>query len=350
MAFATLTINIAKIKANIAKIRTRIPEKTNLLLIAKANAYGLGVVDICKGLNGQLDYIGVATMTEALEIRQANINTPILLLSEPMPAEWQQVTANDITITVYEKETIQEIDKYATKHNQTIKTHLKIDTGMTRLGTPWETSEQTIASWLASSDQIIKEGIYSHFANSDISHELNNTQLERFINQTKPHSRSIKHLANSDGVSNIQNSHFDLVRIGLNAYQNSFTLTAPIRKLQFAKKGTAVGYGSTYITDEDCYVGVVGIGYADGISTQYSNKGFVTINQQNYPIIGKICMDMFMIKLPASTSVSTADKAIIISPDDEPGMTISEMASITDQNPREIMTRFSKRIKRIITT
>ena len=346
MAFGNLDIDTKKIKSNILKIKDGIPNATRVLLVAKANAYGLGAIPICKDLNKVIDYIGVATMTEALELREASIKTPILLLSEPNENEWNNAIKNDITVTVYDDATIHALDTYAKKQKTSIKTHLKIDTGMTRLGSYWETAKTTIQTWLETSEYVVKEGLYSHFANSESDHALNEIQLTRFLKETNEHANTMKHLANSDGVNNIKNSHFDLVRIGLSAYENSFTLTAPIRQIQTVKKGTAVGYGSTYTTTKDCKIAIIGIGYADGISTQYSNKGAVSINGENYPIVGRVCMDMTMVEIPLSAKISEADDAIILAPNKTNTPNLMTMATLTNQNPREIMTRFSKRISR----
>ena len=217
---------------------------------------------------------------------------------------------------------------------------------MTRLGLNWETAKTTIQLWLNTSKYIVKEGLYSHFANSESDHELNEIQLDRFLKKTNDNANTIKHLANSDGVNNIKNSHFDLVRIGLSAYENSFTLTAPIRQIKTVKKGTAVGYGSTYTTSKDCKIAIIGIGYADGISTQYSNKGTVSIRDESYPIVGRVCMDMTMIEIPLSSKINETDEAIILTPNKPNTPNLMAMSKLTNQNPREIMTRFSKRISR----
>ena len=131
--------------------------------------------------------------------------------------------------------------------------------------------------------------------------QLNETQLQRFINETKQQHNKLKHLSNSGGIRNQLNVEFDLVQLELGAYENSFTLHAPIQYIQSVPKNTAIGYGSTYITDSSCQIVIIGIGYADGIATCYAeNNGHVHINNQAYPIIGKICMDMIMVKIPGS--------------------------------------------------
>lgn len=345
MAFSTLTVDCQKIIENIKDIKAQ-SGNAKLLLVAKANCYGLGAEDVCKRVSSHVDFIGVETITAAITLRQASIKTPILLLSEPYKSDLNTIAANDISVTVHEKETIIEISKFVEQQKVPIKTHFKIDTGMTRLGSPWELASQTLNEWKKTSDYLIKEGVYSHFANSDIeNHELNTIQMNRFKSIINDQT-GLKHLANSNAITNISGSSFDLTRIGFKAYDNAFNITAPIRHLQNVKKGTSIGYGSTYISDEDCTVGVVGMGYADGLPSQLSNKGFVSIDNIPCKIIGKVCMDMFMIKYPKSLTPSVNQTVSIISDGTDNAMTILKASELADINPREIMVRFSNRVTR----
>ena len=148
MGFATLTIDIKKVSQNIDIIKQQLGQSTNILLIAKANAYGMGAIPICKAVADNISYIGVATINEALECRKSGIKTPILLLSEPFEAELNTISAHDITLTVYDKSTIDQLHNFTKSTGKTVKTHLKIDTGMNRLGTHWEQSEEIIKHFI----------------------------------------------------------------------------------------------------------------------------------------------------------------------------------------------------------
>jgi len=346
MTTAYLNVDISKIKSNLKKIKQGLVDNTKLLLVAKANAYGLGAVPICKEVESIIDYIGVATIAEALELRNENIKTPILLLAEPLPNDFNIVSSFDISVTVYNKSTIKKLDDFALSSNKKIKTHFKIDTGMTRLGSHWKESREILNVWHNTSSNIIKEGVYSHYANSDNkNHPLNKTQLNRFKEHESEFNAPFIHFSNSDAIFNFELNNFNIARVGLAAYDNCFTLAAPLRHIKQIPKDTSVGYGSTYISKEDTQVGIIGMGYADGISTLLSNKGYVIINKHKCPIIGKICMDMFMVKLPNQT-FKINDNAIIVSPQNSAGLTIHELAKLTGQNPREIMTLFSSRVIR----
>lgn len=347
MASAHLSINTSKIRQNIIQLKRKLDPHSSLLLVAKANAYGLGAIPICQTISDCIDYIGVATIAEAIELRNEQIKTPILLLSEPHHNDFNIVSSFNISVTVYNKETIDNLNNYARTTNKTIKTHLKIDTGMTRLGSNWDESNDVLSYWHNTSANIVKEGVYSHFANSDNkNHPLNNLQLSRFNNLEPEFKTPLIHFSNSDAISHFKSEQFNISRVGLGAYTNSFTLTAPIRCIKQISAGTSVGYGSTFTASETTRIGIIGIGYADGISTSLSNKGYVVINKQECPIIGQICMDMFMVKLPNKIKVSSKDSATVISPEGIPGLTITDLAQLTNQNPREIMTHFSNRIQR----
>ena len=239
-------------------------------------------------MHNEIDYIGVATVHEAAQLRNHGIKTPILLLSEPFNFELPTISALDISVTVYNPSTINEISDYTTQNNTSIKTHLKIDTGMTRLGTPWQTANQALTQWHNTPNSVIKEGVYSHFANSDeANHPLNKEQIKRFFEHKTNFQTEMMHFSNSDALLNIDESHLNTIRIGLGAYKNSFTLSAPIRHIQTITENTSIGYGSTYTTSKPTTIAVIGMGYADGLSTQLSNKGYVVINNIQCPIIEK---------------------------------------------------------------
>jgi alanine racemase len=344
MATPTLTINTNQIHKNIMTIRSTLSPHTHIFLIAKANAYGLGAVKLCQMLAPWIDGIGVATVTEAVELRDNGIQHPILLLTEPPAAAMALLATHDLISTVYNLDTITHLNNYAKTKKIKLKTHFKIDTGMSRLGAPWDDTQKILDYW-DQCDHLIKDGVYSHLANShNKNHPLNQTQYDRFIHAQKNHSVPYTHMANSDAIRNIPNAQLSMVRVGLAAYDNALTLVAPVRHIQYVKDNTSIGYGSTFITQKNTRVGVIGMGYADGLSTQLSNNGYVVIQGHKCPIIGSICMDMIMVQLPENITVNINDPAIILSPKGHPGMSIHDMAKHTHQNPREVMTRFSRRV------
>ena len=272
------------------------------------------------------------------------------MLTEPFQDDLPLVAAHDISITVFQHETLKKLEKYTTNHPCKIKTHFKIDTGMSRLGRYWQTSSEEIKHWLNLPSTIIKEGFYTHIANSETKgHHLNTLQIKRFNSISKsliPSDEIIQHCANSGAIDNIENSNYNLVRVGLKAYEHSFTLTAPIQSIKHVPENTPVGYGSEYTSSEPIIIGVIGMGYADGLPSQIAANGYVVINNNKCNIIGRVCMDMFMVKIPKGAMIKSSDKATIIASSPTDGMTIHSIAKDTNANPREIMTRLSHRIQR----
>lgn len=341
MGFGHVTVHTQKIQDNIASIQQSHPH-SRVLLIAKADAYGLGAVPICQSVQDMIHMIGVATVSEAITLRDHGIRTPILLLSEPDRTDFPALHHHDIAATVYHTDTIDQLDHYTRRTNQSIATHIKIDTGMTRLGVHWDTASALIHHWQATNTRVLKTGIYSHFANAHcMDHPLNATQYHRFMAHHHLFSNKLIHFSNSDALKTTPQHAFNMIRVGYGAYKDAITLTAPVRQIQSVSAGVGVGYGSTYIATKPTRVGVIGMGYADGLSTLLSNNGSVIVDQQSCPIIGQVCMDMMMIQLPDGVTVNRHDPAIILSPSNAPGMSIETMASLTNQNCREILTRLS---------
>ena len=348
MGYATLTIQTGVIQANIKRIKASLKPPTQTMLIVKANAYGLGATPICQSLEGHVDYFGVATLDEALQLRNHGITTPILLLSEPLESQFELICKQNIDITIYNKSTIEQLVLFTEKTKETVCTHLKIDTGLNRLGIPWQHAPDLLSYWQQTPHTILKKGILSHFANSrSPNHPLNQTQLSRFIDIIPPHCDQLVHFSNSNAILNLPDSHFSMVRFGLSAYQNSFTLTAPVRHIHQIDAHTSVGYDSSYVSDSSTDIAVIGIGYGDGLSSRLSNQGHVVIGHHQCPIIGKVCMDMLMVQLPKNHTVGIHDTAIIISPESSPGMSITTVSSLTDQNPREVISCLLPRVSRV---
>jgi alanine racemase len=344
MAFATLTVDCDTISQNIQAIRAGLSASTRVMIIVKADAYGLGAVAVATHIAGMVDYFGVATISEALDLRDQGIQTPILLLSEPLIADIPIAVAHDIDITLYHPSTIAAVNDYVQGRKHGIRTHLKVDTGMCRLGVPWDATDAVIAQWHATNHRVEKVGMYSHYANSDQpAHPLNAEQLARFLPIAND-SSIIYHFSNSDAVKHFH--HFGMVRVGWAAYKNSVTLTAPVRAVRDIPSGTSVGYGSTFVSRKPMRMAVVGMGYADGLSTHLSNNGYFRIGEYTCPIIGRVCMDMVMVALPEGADVGVGDVAVILSPDDEPGMNVVDVAEATGENPREVLCRLSARVMR----
>lgn len=286
-----------------------------ILGIVKANAYGHGLVEISKKLEElNLDYLGVAYIEEALWLRKNGIKIPILVLGAIDNDQINLYLQNDIDITGSSIEKLEHISISAKKLNVKAKVHLKIDTGMGRIGVQWDRKEEFLKKAF-SLPNIEIVGIFSHFADSFENPEFTNLQLERFntvLKYVKEHYSlpPLIHLANSGAITRkLEDSFFTMVRPGIMMY--GYSLDNKIQEklkpvMQFKtkvlyfkvlQKGSPVGYASTYITKSQERILTLPVGYADGYPRSLSNKGIVYLNGKKYPVVGRICMDQCMVSL-----------------------------------------------------
>jgi alanine racemase len=314
-------IYLKNIDENI-KVIKRIVGKRKILGIVKANAYGHGLVEISKRLQKlKIDYLGVAYIEEAVYLRENGIKIPILVLGETDDSQLDPYLKHDVDFTGSSIEKLEKISRRAKKLKKTAKVHLKIDTGMGRIGVQWDRKEEFIkkAYTLPNLDIV---GIFSHFVDSYQDPKFTTIQLKRFNEVLKYIELNYKlppliHLANSGAISrNLESSFFTMVRPGIMMY--GYSLNRNLQKklkpvmhfktkvlfFKVLEKGNSVGYARTYKTKEDERIITIPVGYADGYSRDLSNKGWVYINNPKYkqsknifPVLGRICMDQMMVGL-----------------------------------------------------
>lgn len=314
-------IHLKNIDNNVKIIKKVIGEK-KILGIVKANAYGHGLVEISKRLQElKLDYLGVAYIEEAVYLRKHGIKTPILVLGAVDSTQLNLYLKYNIDISGSSIEKLESISKKAKRLGKIAKIHLKIDTGMGRIGVQWDRKEEFIKkAYTLPNLEIV--GIFSHFADSYDDPRYTSTQLKRFntvLKYIKTHYKlpPLIHFANSGAISrNLKSSFFTMVRPGLMLYGYSLNKTLqkklkPVMhfktKVLFFKvltKGNSIGYARTYFTKKDERIVTLPVGYADGYPRSLSNSGFVYINNPKYkqrkhifPVVGRICMDQIMVDL-----------------------------------------------------
>lgn len=329
MRSTRINIYLNNLKNNF-KIIQKLSKGKKICAAVKANAYGHGALEVSKVLEDEgCDYLAVATAPEALELLNGNINTPILLLTLQTPQELIKLINEKIELVVTTKEYINQISSEAVKKNINIKLHLKVDTGMGRVGClPEDTLD--LAKYIMKSPGVIFQGIATHFSTSDtIDQKYKNVQLETFkdvITELKENNINpeLIHSSNSGGIITTDESYTNMVRAGIMLYgyfPSDFCkkdiglvpvleLESYVVSLKKVKKGSSISYGRTYTTNMDEIIAILPIGYADGFSRSLSNCGEVSIKGKNYPIVGRICMDQLMIKV--DSNVNLYDKAILI--------------------------------------
>lgn len=363
-------IDLTAMRHNINEVRRVLPPLCNILVVVKANAYGLGAVKISKMLerNG-VSYLGVAAAVEAHELRQNSINLPILMFTEATLEETFGLVNNTITQTVFSWEKAHELDIVAGSAGLVSRIHLKVDTGMGRIGCPYNDAFDIVLDIKRKLKHTILEGIYTHFPVAEDpdcpeSREFTERQIAMFSElRDKLNAQGIAipyyHCANTGGVINYPHSAFNMVRIGISAYgchpspkTTGLNLKSVLKFLTnviFVKKVpafTSISYGRHYITQKETTIATLPIGYADGYPLALSNKGKVLIRGKAYPVAGRVCMDSVMVDV-GSDKVEVGDEAVLIGTQGEASFDLEEVSALLNTIPYEVICRIAPRVPRI---
>ena len=351
---AKLYINRQNLKENIEYIRNKIGNR-KIIAMVKANAYGTGDTLVAKELqNMGVDAFGVANIEEAKRIRDAGIKGMILVTCVVYTDELKEAIANDISMSISDIEELKYIDEEAAKQSKVAKLHIKVDTGMTRLGF---TPENVLAAIkeIEKYENLALEGIYTHLSCADSDEEYTLDQI-RIFRETVEDAKSIAdfkyiHILNSDGTEMYTDEpEIDThVRVGISMYgysknmQPITKLTAPVIHINNIDKYTKVGYSGTYIAKPNTKIAVVKIGYADGLSRCLSNNLSVIVNGVECAQVGNICMDMMMIDV-TDAPVSIGDEVVIWDYTND----LKDIAKLSHKIVYEVISNLGDRIERIV--
>ncbi len=309
--------------------------KSPVLCVVKANAYGHGAVRVASRLQKSgAPYFAVATMGEALELRDSGITKPILILGYVDKTDMEAAAKNHITVPVYDTETARLLSEAASSAGGEITVHYKLDTGMTRLGFPsWDT-EKTVREILECSKlpRLRSEGIFTHFATADVpdGKEYTRLQYSRFAAvcgglKAGGLDLPVIHCANSAGIQHYGETHCTMTRAGIILYgcrpdisvpyqlelKPAMTVKARIAQVREIPAGTSISYGRAYSTDKPARIAVVAMGYADGLLRTGSGRAKIVLNGTAAPVLGRICMDMCMVQIPDGMDIRRGDEAVI---------------------------------------
>ena len=366
---AQAEIDLSAIAANIERLQKH--AGVPVMAVVKANAYGHGLIPVGQtAISAGAQWLGVALLEEALALREAGISAPILSWLVPPGSDYLSAIRANIDLAVPSLPIFEEILSAGRSASMRPRIHIEVDTGMTRGGflDEWELFLQRIGG---AKDEVEVVGIFSHFARADEPGVLQNAmQLKRFIEMSDDLNRigvepEIHHLSNSAATLVDASSHFDLVRIGIAAYGltpdlghlgtskslgllPAMTLKAKLHVVKDVDAGTPVGYGATASTSTDTKLGVVAIGYADGIPRLAQNAG-VFVNGRRAPILGRVSMDQFVVELGKDSDAQAGDWVIIFGPGDEGEYTAEDWGSASSSINYEIVTRIGPRVPRVYT-
>ncbi|MEN8118743.1 MAG: alanine racemase [Bacteroidota bacterium] len=356
----TLKVSTKALTHNLNHFRSFLKPETKIMVMVKAFSYGSGNYEIAKWLQQMdVDYLGVAVTDEGVELRKAGINLPIMVMN-PSFESFHDLINYKIEPEIYSFSSLQDFCQFLEHQNVNKHSiHLKLDTGMKRLGFVKEDIDKLI-KMLPKLKRVKVKSVFSHLAGSDeqIHDNFTNQQISNFENITQQIQNALpynfmRHIVNSSGIERFQNAHFDMVRLGIGLYgispthqnklQHISTLKTNISQIKTVKSNETVGYSRKGKTLQDTRIAILPIGYADGFNRKFSNGvGEVLINGKLAPIIGNICMDICMVDL-AGIKANEGDEAIIFGEHNP----ISKLAKQIGTIPYEILTSVARRVKRV---
>jgi alanine racemase len=361
MAFPTwLEIEKSAITNNCANIIRDI--NTPLMAIIKGEAYGHGAVEVAQAaIAGGAQWLGVARFGEARNLRQNNIQVPILVLGMVTAAEMDEAIASNVTITLHSPETLDLFAARARAADQPVRVHLKVDTGMGRLGVFAEELLSFIRQ-IQATGQIVIDGLYSHLAMAEDIHPANEKQIERFqkaVNSLQENNLRPRwvHLANSAAAFYLPQTRYDLARVGNvvlglriridrplpEQYQPALSWKAQLASCRILPPGWGVGYGQTYMTSEKEIIGVVPVGYGDGLRRVPGNQ--VIIGGHICPVVGRLCLDQMMVRLPQKYPIG--EEVVIIGQQGNKSIGVHELAALYKTTQVDFTTLIHSRVPRI---
>lgn len=354
-----------RLKNNLQQFKA-VLNPTKILAVVKANAYGHGIAEC--GLIFEaagVDYLGVAYLEEGLLLRKVGVKIPILVFGGILGEQVEEFLKADLDMMASSVDKLTRINEVSKKLGKRARVHLKIDTGMERIGQHYYTADKLIDAALTA-EEIELCGVSSHFACAD-AEDLSETelQLKRFEHALKRFTEKgaripTRHIANTAAALRLPQSRFEMVRLGIGLYgvspgaavqlpagvQPALELISKVVFFKIVKKGAGVSYGHTWHAPTDTRVITIPIGYGDGIPRRLSNKGAVLVHGQRYPIVGTICMDQLMVNIGTSEAFN-GDEVCLIGTQGKEGITVDEIAHLTDTIPYEILTALIARIPRV---
>lgn len=359
-------VDLKAVAANFFTLKKSLPVSTKMMVAVKANAYGHGIIEVSRKLvECGVDYLGVACVDEALLLRKNLIEVPILNLGAFLKNDVEMMVGYDISSTVTDWALVRKLDACAARLKKKARVHIKIDTGMGRLGV-WHADAFDFIVKLCALKNIIIEGLYTHFPSADSDEAFTRSQINTFcalVDKLTVRGIEIplKHSANSVAVMGYRDSHFNLVRPGLAIYglypQEDFprhmellpvlsfkTKVAFIKKIS---KGMSVSYGRTYLANKRTKIATLPVGYGDGYNRLLSNKGKVLIRGKTCPVAGVVCMDQMMVDVSLLKDIRVEDVVVLIGSQGRHSISAENIASACHTIPYEVVCWISPRVPRV---
>lgn len=364
-----LKIDLDQICENIRKVIKKVGKDTKVMPVVKADAYGHGAIEVSKALSEIGTYgFAVATVGEALALRRAGITKPLLILDFVFPNQFETIIRNDIMLTIFQYSIAEKLDAAAAQMGTTAHIHLKIDTGMGRIGyIPNEKSIEEIKR-ISELPNIEIDGIFTHFACADSADKTSmNAQLKLFREFVEKLEMlginiPIKHICNSAAIIDMHDDFLNMVRSGIITYglypseevnkdsldvRPAMELHSVVINVKTINKGDTVSYGSTYVAEKPTVIATIPVGYADGYPRQLSNKGSVLIHGKRAKIVGRVCMDQFMVDVTDIPDVMIGDNVTLVGKDGDDFISCEEIGEISGRFNYEFLCCITRRVPRV---
>lgn len=362
-------VDLDAIEYNVEMMKRNLQDGVGMIAVLKMDGYGHGAAPIARLLESK-DYIwgyAVATCEEAMLLRSHHLEKPILILGCVFPEQVDEMIEHDVRITVYTKQMAEELSEAAGRLGKKAYVHIKLDTGMSRLGFMVnEKSAETIEE-ISKMPHLMMEGMFTHFSKADERDKTYaNKQFEDYMFMKRAlEERGVRfehyHCCNSAGIIDMKEADLTLVRAGISTYglypseevhkenvplKPAMELISHVAHVKWVEPGTPISYGGTYITDKRTKIVTVPVGYGDGYSRSLSNKGYVLIHGQKAKILGRVCMDQMMVDGTEIPQVSFGDKVTLIGNDGEEKLPVEILSNISDRFNYEFMCAIGKRVPR----
>lgn len=363
-------IDLDAVAWNMEQMKKNLKEGTEMVAVIKTDGYGHGAVQVASMLESY-DYVwgyAVATLDEAVVLRAAEIQKPILVLGCIFPDQYWEMLKYEIRMNVYTKEMAEAISALAVEKGEQAYVHIKLDTGMARLGFSAEESSIEEIKEIAELPNLVLEGVFTHFAKADEEDKtFTMMQLEKFEWMTQRLEEEgvtfpYVHASNSAGIIDVRRADYNLVRAGIAIYglypseevdkekvqlKPALSLKSHIAFVKDIPAGTPVSYGGDFVSEHQMRIATIPIGYGDGYPRSLSDTGYVLIRGKKAPIIGRICMDQFMVDVSDIPEVKFGDKVTLIGRDQEEYLPVEKLSELSDRFNYEFVCDLGKRIPRV---
>lgn len=359
-------IDLEALAFNYRQIQRRLSKGVHILAVVKADAYGHGALPVALKLEKLgVEYLGVALPEEGIELRRGGIKTPILILGGIYPGGEEEIIKYTLTPVVFDLKSLERLSRAGSRRRKKVKVHLKVDTGMGRLGVPFKEFPKFLRK-VRKFSQIEIEGLLSHFSLVEEKEGYTEGQWRKFqeskaLMQEVGISCRYFHMANSGILTLFPEFIGNLVRPGIMLYGSYpsppfqkliqlkpvMTLKTRIHFLKSVPSGTKISYGGTFITKRESLIATLPIGYADGYSLHLSNRGEVLVRGRRAPVVGRVCMDFMMIDVTGIPKVSIGDEVILIGRQGKEEISTEEVAKKIGTIPYEVLCLIGKRVSRI---